>query len=772
MILMKGVVEMMRLIPVLAATMLVLGMGVGTTNADGMLLPLPEGEASGYLAVRSHHVTVQIRDTHAITRVEQEFYNPYPFPVESRYLFPIPPDAIVSGFQAVVDGESQSVVHQDPSATNAELYAVIVRERDPSLLQYADWESLAFDLDLPAGGSRKMSLEYEEVLAPTGGLFRYRYVLSAERYSALPLEEVSVGVDLSLSSGVGSIYSSSHQVVIDRSGPGQARVSWEATDVRPDQDFELFYASADDGVGVGLLTGERNGQDHFMFLFSPQLEPLQERRLPKDIVFVVDRSGSMSGEKMDQARNALQFILGQLAADDRFSIVGFDDRPTVWSAALQPAEPHELQDARRFVETLYADGSTDIEAALQVGLGILERSESRNVARMLVFLTDGLPTAGITDETHIARLVAETNSRLKARLHVFGVGYDVNTHLLDRLAAENGGSVTYVPPGENLEQVLTSFYSKIADPLLTDLVVEFEGLSVSDLQPRYLPDLFQGSTLLLAGRCQATGDEAVVRVGAWAGDERKEYVYRFNLDEAKDFDFVPRLWATRRVGELLDRVRVDGESPALVEEIRGLGFGYGLVTPYTTRIIYGTAEGAASLDNMDLYGRSGLNEAWGEVTVQARVQNQAYQQAAQADLATGANVVNHGQHSLAQVGAQSVDLSLLQRLDAGDGPITPEWIAANVEPDRTIEFGSRQYFDLAGDPDARPFLQSGTNVLFAYEGKVIAINDSNESAPTQSDTLSPGGSVTRDPARGPWLTGLLVSVVTTMLELVGQLVQP
>jgi Ca-activated chloride channel family protein len=701
----------------------------GVVRADGMLLPLPESLDTANPAVRYHHVTVSIEDGHAVTRVEQEFYNPHNVPVTGRYLFPVPPEAILSHFEAEVDGRRQEAIRQDAATTNAELYSLVTQQRDPSLLQYADWESLAFDLDLSPGGARVMRLEYEQVLVPGGGLYRYRYVLSTERYSSLPLEEVSVAVDLNSSAGLASLYSSSHEVTIERQGPGQARVHWEAEGVNPATDFELFYSPAEKGYGSGLLTGERGGQDHFLLFFSPEGDLDEVESVPKDIVFVVDRSGSMNGTKIEQARNALHYMVGQLGYDDRFSIISFDDAVSVLDYGLQPVDDRSLQEARHYVDRLTADGNTDLESALQTALEMLLGSEDRGAARMVLFLTDGLPTAGITDEELIARRVADTNAAAGARLHVFGVGYDVNSHLLDSLAAGNGGTVTYVRPGEDLELALTTFYGKVAHPLLTDVEVELEGLESSEIYPEYLPDLFRGSSLLLTGRYRADGEWVTVRVRGWAGDVRREFVYRFSLTEAGEHDFVPRLWATRRVGALLDRVRVEGVSPELESEIRELGLSYGVVTPYTTFVIDGQVDGAASAENMHLYGMQEVNEATGRVTIEARMQNQMYQQAMQADLASGANVTHYGKGSLAEVGAKQVDLSLLRGKQAMTEPITDEWLERNAEPDRTIEFGSKEYFALAANAEARPFLQSGRNVIFEYQGEVIAIQDAEHDAP-------------------------------------------
>ncbi len=191
-------------------------------------------------------------------------------------------------------------------------------------------------------------------------------------------------------------------------------------------------------------------------------------------------------------------------------------------------------------------------------------------------------------------------------------------------------------------------------------------------------------------------------------------------------DFVPRLWATRKIGALLDRVRVEGEAPALVEEISGLGLGYGLVTPYTTLVIAGQEAGAASWANMSLYGQQDLNRVSGATTVQARVQNQAYQQATQGNLASGANVLNRGNLSLAQVNDLSVDLNLLQGQAVPNEPVTMEWLAHNVGIDRNVAFGSSEYFSLAADPEVRPFLETSANVVFRYQDEVIAVQVGSE----------------------------------------------
>ena len=323
---------MRKIVLALLLTVLLLNAASAAVLADGMIFP--ESLSPDYLEVRYHHVTVTIEDNHAVTRVEQEFVNPHDFPVDGRYFFPVPPDAILARFEARVGGQAQTVTHQDVATTNAALYDMVAQRRDPSLLQYADWESVAFDISLPARASRKMTLEYEQVLAPTGGMLHYRYILSTEQYASAPVEEVSLTVNVTSSGGLGALYSSSHAVTTERLDANRARVTWEAQNVNPTEDFDLFFSPAEGGFGSGLLTGARVDQNHFLFLFAPEDETAQGDALPKDIVFVIDRSGSMSGEKIAQAQDALQFILGQLNPNDRFSIVSFDDQLDVFADTL------------------------------------------------------------------------------------------------------------------------------------------------------------------------------------------------------------------------------------------------------------------------------------------------------------------------------------------------------------------------------------------------------------------------------------------------------
>jgi len=720
--------------------------------ADGMIIPFPA--ELGYVDVEYHRVTVEINDGYARTRVEQRFYNPYPVEVSGRYVFPIPETAAISDFKVRLDGRPQSVTTMSQSETNLYLQQAIKDHQDPTLLAYIDGETFALEVTLPPYSAKEMILEYEEVLTPRSGLYRYLYVLSTERYSASNLKEVSVTVDLHSSKGVASVYSSSHAVTVERVSPNRVRATYTDWDVTPTEDFELYYATPGQEFGAGLLNYEKDGQGYFLFLFSPSSTAAATDSIPKDIVFVIDRSGSMSGEKMEQAKESLQFILRQLGEKDRFSIVDFDDVVDVLAFNLLPVSGRSIQDASHYVDQLYARNNTDIERALTTGLDILAESEEREAAKVVVFLTDGLPTAGVTDERLIARSVRRANDGVGASIHVFGVGYDVNTHLLDRLAAENHGAVVYVEPGQSLERALTEFYSQIAHPLLTEVEITFEGIKVSEVYPQQVPDLFVGSSLVLTGKYRPSSRPVTVRFTGQTAGGKREYASSFVLEADSDRAFIPRLWATRKVGQLLDWVRVEGESEALVAEIKALGLEYGIVTPYTTMLIQGQESGVASAANMSLYrqdldgdGQWDYNSVSGGATVKTRLQNQAYQSAQQANLARGANVANYGAKNLLQVGQYAVDLELLDDQEMIDlaRQSADEWVAANLKADRVVEFGSAEYFALAKDKELQQVLQGGPNIVFHYQGQVIAVRydapQPQTKAPLQQQSLSLGSRV-------------------------------
>jgi Ca-activated chloride channel family protein len=738
--------------------------GIVTSNvqADGMMFPF--GLDLGFLQVDYHRVHVEIDGSFAHTRVKQRFVNPFSEPIQARYIFPLPPEAAIRDFILEIDGTPR--VAERLSVEESQLYfqGIILSLQAPSLLQFWGWETFSVMLDIPALGNTEMLLEYEEMLASQDDLFRYFYTLGTERYSAMPLSEVEVIVDIKGEDGVSAIYSPNHIVSTNRIAKNHMRAIYRAENVLPQEHFELYFSRTEQPFGASLLTttvDEKDGWGHFLLLLSPSSILERNEAAPKEIIFVIDRSGSMAGEKIEQAKEALQFILAQLNEKDQFAVVSFDDWIESPTRSLQPVSPETIRQARMYIEELSARGDTDIESALSFGLDMFEpQRKSATASQTIVFLTDGIPTAGVTEEKSIIRRIQNANERIGANIHVFGVGFDVNTHLLDQLAAMNHGSVIYVQEGEHLETALTGFYGQIEYPMLTDLELTFHGMQVHDVYPKQLPDLFAGSNVAVVGRYRSagTGDMAVRLEGLRAG-ERWSHSYPFSISEDSNTSFVGRLWATRRIGDLLDELRVEGSSDTLVSEIQSLGLEFGIVTPYTTDLIYAQSSGTASDTYLQLYsqdldndGQLDLNQASGMATVGARFQNLAYQQTTQANMAAGSNVVNIQGVNVAQIGKYAYALGLADAVNLGiTGEPDERWLVERV--DRFIEFASDDYFKLAEDPAANSYLQAGPNVVFEHNGSLIAVTTD----PVQSEKTS-----TVDPT-GLWdwlwllLGGMLLS---------------
>jgi Ca-activated chloride channel family protein len=304
------------------------------------------------------------------------------------------------------------------------------------------------------------------------------------------------------------------------------------------------------------------------------------KSLPKTVVFVLDRSGSMSGKKIEQAKKSLQFVLDNLRDGDLFNIVVYDDRVESFKPELQRYTKELRAEASRYVENIQAGGSTNIDAALKTAMGML-RDESR--PNYVLFLTDGLPTAGEQRETAIAEN-CKTSNKVRARLFAFGVGFDVNARLLDRLSGGNAGTSEYVRPDEDIEAVVARFYAKLTSPVLTGISIELASTDINRTYPRDIPDLFEGGQLIWVGRYRNSGRATVRLTGKVAGESRT-FEFPCELagpDRGTTYDFVERLWVMRRIGFIIDQIDLHGQNKELTDELVALSTKYGILTQYTS----------------------------------------------------------------------------------------------------------------------------------------------------------------------------------------------
>lgn len=607
-----------------AATLFAIAAMPVSVRADGFIIVMEPGSAPtpvpGHfqfapLSVTYHRVTVDINDMVATTTVDQEFYNPNPQRLEGTYIFPLPPGAHIDKFSMDVNGKLTDAELLDATKARG-IYEEIVRKyKDPALLEYTGRDAFKARIFPIEPNSRKqVKISYTQLLKSDTGTVEYTYPLNTEKFSARPLENVSVKVNLTSKVPLKSVYCPSHNVEIRREGDMKATVGYEERNVRPDTDFKLIFSRTTAAVGVDLLT-YRNGPDdgYFLLLASPGMDlPAGAQVQQRDVCFVLDTSGSMAeggGLKMEQAKKALSFCLANLNPGDRFEIVRFSTEAEAFFGELKLAEKANIDKAVAYVQTLKPIGGTAIEDALKkamalqppgaiahtdLGAGRVAAEFVPDRPYVVIFLTDGQPTIGETDEDTLVASVSKAIPFGKdspvgknTRIFSFGIGTDVNTHLLDRIAAETKAFSQYVLPQEDIEVKVSSFYTKISQPVLSNVQLAFTGADIKATQfyPAAMPDLFKGEMLIAFGRYSGKGAAAVKVTGTLNGMAR-EFATDVNFAEQDTSrPFIPQLWATRRVGWLLDEIRLRGESSELKDEVTRLAREHGIVTPYTSYLI-------------------------------------------------------------------------------------------------------------------------------------------------------------------------------------------
>jgi len=564
----------------------------GNLFADGFIIPEPRpGEDIPPLSVKYHRVIVEIINQVAKTSIDQVFINNHSRDIEGTFIFPLPAGASISEFSMYIgdkkiDGE---ILDRDKARR---IYEDIVRRmKDPALLEYIGRNMFrARVYPITAKGEKRIQLSYTEVLKSEANLVRYVYPLDTERFSLHPIKEVSLSASISSKIPISNIYSPSHKVSIRKEGEKDARISYEASNVKPDKDFSLYYSLTEDEIGLSFMNWEGPEDNYFMLLASPPYVHRKEKIINKNLIFVLDSSGSMSGKKMEQAKEAVRFIVNHLEAGDKFAIVDFDDGVDVLSGQVVPANPENREKALGFVDEIEDSGGTNINDALLRAIEMIEQDEKPSY---ILFLTDGLPTVGVTGTADILKNISRANT-LDSRIFVFGVGYDVNTELLDRISSDNRGTSLYIGENDDLEVAISNYYEKISSPLLSDLKIDFDNVRVKDTYPRTLPDLFKGSQLVLVGKYTGSGPVTVTLAGN-VGEKERTFVLKDQKLVKKDtYGFLPRLWATRRIGYLLEEIRLHGEKQELVDEVKKLGLKFGIVTPYTSFLV--TEEERQTLD--------------------------------------------------------------------------------------------------------------------------------------------------------------------------------
>ena len=722
-------------------------------SAQGFILPRDPAE----IQLQYYHADVDVKENIANFKTVHKFYNAGSGTAQGVFYFPLPQGAQVTDFTLYADGKAMRGELLDADEAR-KIYTDIVRKAlDPALLEMMDKNTFkASVFPIPAGQTRQIDVEFSTILEQQGGLVKFslpfrgrlqtegRVLPMIRPWDRMPIELNTVkpsldkkskqrpllrSVEIKLASAtpINNVYSPSHEIDVTRRNDRKLNISYEGREGLQAGDFVVYYALDLSDVSMRMLTqrDRRSKPGYFSLMISPRAELSKNAVSAKDVVLVVDVSGSMSGKKIEQAKESLRYWIENLNRKDRFGLITFSS--TVKKFEDNLASPGKgREDALNFIEKMEARGGTNIHEALTAAFELAEESENA----LIVFVTDGLPTSGETNERKILQNVTEKN-RGNVRVFTYGLGYDVNTRLLDGVARETNAFSDYVSPDENLEERISMFYDKIRYPVLTNVEIDFGDAETEDLYPHKLPDLFKGQQLIIFGRYKSVGNFNVSLSGEING-RRQSFAQKLHFAGREyDNEFIAPLWASRKIGYLLDEIQMNGESDELREEIVALSKEFGIVTPYTSYLAKEESRAPESLTlgrhRLQSLGKN-LNESM--ITTTDQFMAPKSPQASGASAVQASQAKNRSKQASGYYSSQE-DASQARTLRAGGRQFflseNGYWndIAADLDkPDLHIKFGGEAYFALlATYPKIGSLLSVGEKINLVWLEKTVRIDE-------------------------------------------------
>ncbi len=548
-------------------------------------------------------VDITVKNDAAKTSISQSFKNPNSVRIEADVYIPIPPDALITDFSFMINGKMQKGELMDKDKAR-KTYEDIVREmRDPGLLEFAE-RGLAHVRLFPIEPNSKSEIQYEFVQTLKADQGTYRLLVPLKNSDNVKTtDKCSQNIKVKLfpiseTQTFRNIYSPSHKLDIIQpktaDDPIVITANTTQNEENTNKDLTIYFEKQNRDLAFSLLSEYDidSTQGTFMLLFDPPVtkDDAQDEPEAQDVVFALDVSGSMSGDKIVQACNSLKQCVNMLRPGDRFGLLQFSSTIMPWNdGTLIDASKENKEKAIRWIEKIRASGGTNIGDALETALKMNTVKTTDTASKRLhtiIFITDGLPTVGVTDVNKLLDVLA-ANNKSSLRVFTFGLGFDVNTRLLDQMAENTRAASDYVKPGENIEVPVSHLFDKISRPAMINLSMKIDGVETSDIYPPKMPDLFYGTQLTVLGRYDKPGTTTVTLKGTVRGEERT-YTFAKALSAPAKLDssaFLETLWATRKAGWLVQQIRASGESQELRDELTALAKKYNIATPYTSLIV-------------------------------------------------------------------------------------------------------------------------------------------------------------------------------------------
>lgn len=702
------------------------GQGVLVIDGDGghwrlprPHVPISRPEVPLLYSVEKLEIDARIRDSVARVQMSQTFVNEGARVVEARCVVPLPYDALVSDVTYLVDGMEIEGRLMRAEEARGIYQSYVRRSQDPALVQWAGAGMLQTSVfPIPPGQSRTVTIGYTQELRKVNGVLDWTVPMKAAGYSHQPVKKVVITAYLEEKQPIGNVYSPTHTVVTERPNPTVAKVRYESAMQSMMGDFRLMVNTSSSpfaATWVGYDAGSSEDK-YFMLLLHPQID-MKSVPDPKDILLVLDKSGSMRGVKMEQAREALLYVLDHLPPQDRVGIVAYDSQVMTFRDDWVLASDKEaMGSARSFVQALSPSGGTNIDQALDTALRMVKDQSRKSY---VVHLSDGRPTVGERDERQIAAHVSKGNA-YRTRLFNFGVGHDVNSKLMDRLSRIGFGQTTFVGPEESIEGAVSGLYDRLSQPALSDMrweLVGGDGVRVKEVYPAKVYDMFAGDQATIVGRFAGRGTVNLMVTGM-LGEKAVTMEQALDLNQVRgrgDGSFVASLWAGRRAAAIVDEIDLEGRKPELIAELVELAKKYGILTEYTAFL----AEDPAARRSMEtaLQGAElrlgGLSDEVGQGAFRQR-SGKASQSKAD-NLAA-----NDAAQSMAARGAEAGGLSPSGGLSAGGGK--QSFGAGGAGGRGGMASEGKLSGDRAKEGQVSPAVQlkrSGDRAFFLEEGKWV-----------------------------------------------------
>jgi len=703
---------------------------------------------------------VRILEQVATTTMDVGLANPTSQIQQAEMLIPVPEGAVVRGF-TFAGSSKEPTAKLLPKAEAQSIYrSIVAKLRDPALLEFAGYSLVRSSVfPIPAAGKQQVRIVYEHVLKADGN--RIDYVLPrSESFesSAIPW---SISLRISSSSPIAAVYSPSHQVTVEHTGNQGAVVRTPSGQQVEPGPFRLSYLANSSGVTASLLAypDSRVGGGYFLLLAGvpSNMQTDKSPAIKREVTLVIDRSGSMQGEKIEQARAAALQVIEGLVPGEAFNVIDYSDSIAKFAEKPVIKDDKSLQQARAYINRLRADGGTNIHDAL---VEAMRQPPTAQMLPLTIFLTDGLPTAGETRESAIRNAVVEANVH-KRRIFSFGVGYDLNAPLLTSIANATRATPTFVFPNENVEVKVSQVFHRLSGPVLADpklANLDLSGAvttrSVRELLPERLNDIFEGDQIVVLGQYQTDNPLHFRLSGNYLGAPRT-FDFEFNVSKATTRNsFIPRLWASRKIARLIEIITEAGadsssarslrgplSTPAsfnagptrssaaamsdpklkeLVDEIIRLSTEYGVLTEYTAFLATdGTDfDNVASLNTRAreslINNAQNVRSGMGGVT---QASNNSSQKS-QSNLNRSNTFIMQNMERVETTSVQQITDRTFFRRDN-------RWVEANalqnektLKPDRVIEFGTPEFYRLVDQ-----LVKEGREGILALSGEMLLIID-------------------------------------------------